>query len=62
MDESNDTIDDNQLEIHVKYYNESKCEVATDFNGRKYTAHPKAEEITDHIVKLSTNLVLSWSK
>ena len=28
----------------------------------KYTAHPNSEEITDHIVKLSTSLVLSWSK
>ena len=24
LDESNDTIDDKQLEIHVRYYNESK--------------------------------------
>jgi len=49
LDESTDTVDKKQLEINVRYYNESKCEVATDFNGRKYTAHPKAEEITDHI-------------
>jgi len=59
---SNDTIDDKQLEIHVRYYDESKGELVTDFLERKYTAHPNGEEITDHVIKLSTNLVLSWSK
>jgi len=45
LDESNDTIDDKQLEIHVGYYNESKREVVIDFLERNYTAHPNAEEI-----------------
>ena len=38
FDESDNMIDDKQLEIHVKYYNESKCEVVTDFPEHKYTA------------------------
>ena len=50
-DESDDTIDDKQLEIHAGYYNESKCEVVIDFLERKYTAHPNVEEITDHTIK-----------
>jgi len=62
LDESNDTIDDKQLEIHVRYYNQGKREVVTDFLERKYTAHQNAKEITDHIIKLSTNLEVSSSK
>jgi len=42
--------------------NESKCEVVMDFLEHTYIAHQNAKEITYHIVKLSTNLVLSWSK
>jgi len=38
FDESNDAIDDKQLEIHVRYYNESKREVVIDFLECKYTA------------------------
>ena len=48
LDESNDAIDDKQLEIHVRYYNESK--VVTNVVERKYTADSNAEEIIDHIV------------
>ena len=51
LDESSDTINDKQLEIHVRYYNESKRELVTDFLERKYTAHPNAEEISDPIVR-----------
>jgi len=62
LDESNDIIDDKQLEIHVRYYNERKHEVMRDFVERKYTVNQNAKEITDHVVKLSTNLILHWSK
>ena len=51
------TIDDKQLEIHIGYHNTSKSEEVTDFLECKYTANPNAEVITDHVVKLSTNLV-----
>ena len=51
FDESDNMIDDKQLEIHVRYYNERKHEVLTDFLECKYTAHPNAEEITDHTIK-----------
>jgi len=34
---------------------ESKCEVVTDFHECKFTSHPNAEEITDHIPHKTLN-------